>query len=94
MVMDVSQLKFNLIIEGVFFDDIDVNIFDQKFGILFFSFKILGIFRVGGFFDGEIFSGLVLCVGFVEDKMIDCFIGCYDVSIWFLSKFFYVLFIY
>eukprot|EP00105_Crassostrea_gigas_P040368 XP_019924516.1 PREDICTED: uncharacterized protein LOC105332411 isoform X2 [Crassostrea gigas] len=82
MAMDASQSKLNLIIEGAPFDDTDVNSFDQKPGTPALSFKTPGTLRVGGSFDGETFSGLVSCVGFVEDKTIDCSTGCYDATTW------------
>nr|XP_034303714.1 uncharacterized protein LOC105332411 [Crassostrea gigas] len=82
MAMDASQSKLNLIIEGAPFDDTDVNIFGWKPGSIAPSFKTPGTLRVGGCFDGETFSGLVSCVGFVEDKNIDCSTGCYDSSSW------------
>nr|XP_034300654.1 uncharacterized protein LOC117681248 [Crassostrea gigas] len=46
------------------------------------TFKTPGTLRVGGSFDGETFSGLVSCVGFVEDKTIDCYTDCFDSSTW------------
>lgn len=82
MAMDASQSKLNLFIEGAPFDDTDVNIIDWKPGTTATSFKTPGTLRVGGSFDGETFSGLVSCVGFVGDKNIDCSTGCFDSSTW------------
>nr|XP_034303716.1 uncharacterized protein LOC117681806 [Crassostrea gigas] len=82
MTMDVSMSRLSLIIEGAPFDDTDVNIFGWRPDIIAPSFKTPGTLRVGGSFDGETFSGLVSCVGFMEDKRIDCSNDCYNSNTW------------
>lgn len=73
MAIGVSQSKLILTMEEAPFDSTVVNIF---------GFKTPGTLRVGGSFDGEAFGGLVSCVGFVEDKTIDCSTDCFDSSTW------------
>ncbi|XP_052719429.1 uncharacterized protein LOC128191411 [Crassostrea angulata] len=82
MTMDVSMSRLSLIIEGAPFNDTDVNIFGWRPDIIAPSFKTPGTLRVGGSFEGETFSGLVSCVGFMEDKRIDCSNDCYNSNTW------------
>lgn len=82
MAIGVSQSKLILIMEEAPFDSTVVNIFGYKPCTQASGFKTPGTLRVGGSFDGEAFGGLVSCVGFVEDKTIDCSTDCFDSSTW------------
>eukprot|EP00105_Crassostrea_gigas_P040348 XP_019924496.1 PREDICTED: uncharacterized protein LOC109619251 [Crassostrea gigas] len=82
MATDVSPSKLNLIIEGAPFDGTNVNTFIWRPDSAVPFLKTPGTLRVGGSFDGEKFSGLVSCVGFVESHNIDCSNDCFDSSTW------------
>lgn len=89
MTVDVTKSKLSLLIG-------DANAFDVRSiscttGTKANSIKTPGTLRVGGSFDGETFSGLVSCVGFVGDKNIDCSTDCFDSRTWSSRKHFNVL---